>query len=104
MVHVSGKDLREELDRTETDSVRVFDTGAMTVGLKRYSEETAKEKGKRTHSEDELYYILSGAGEIRVGKETHSVATGDLLYIDPGKSHDILDVDEELTVLKIFAR
>lgn len=39
---------------------------------------------------------------MRVGEETHSVAAGDLLYIEQGKSHNIVEVDDELTVLKIF--
>lgn len=102
MAHVSREEVLNKLEATDTDSVSVFDTEAMTVGLKRYSEEPAEAKGTRKHTEDELYYILSGAGTMRVGEETHSVAAGDLLYIEQGASHNIVKIDDELTVLKIF--
>lgn len=102
MRHVSQEELLDTLDVTDTDSARAFDTEAMTVGIKRYSAGTAKAKGTRKHTEDELYYILSGAGTMTVGEDTHSVGAGDLLYIEEGDSHDIVAVDDQLTVLKVF--
>ncbi len=104
MAHVSREDLLTKLEAIETDSARVFDTEAMTVGLKQYREGTAKEKGTRKHTEDELYYILSGAGTMIVGEDTHSVAAGDLLYVEQGESHDVVEIDDQLTVLKIFTK
>lgn len=101
MAHVSREQLLEQLDATAVDSLGLFETDAMTVGLKRYSEGTAREKGTRTHADDELHYVLSGAGEMRVGDETHSVDAGDLLYVERGASHDIVEVEDELTVLKV---
>ena len=103
MAHISREELLNKLEATDTDSTRVFDTGAMTVGLKRYSEGPAKEKGTRKHTEDELYYILDGTGTMTVGEGTHSVAAGDLLYIEQGESHDIVKIDDQLTVLKVFS-
>ena len=50
-----------------------------------------------------LLYILSGRGTIAVGDEPRSVAAGDLLYIEEGMTHDVLEVETELLVLKLFA-
>lgn len=102
MAHISGEELRSKLEAADADSVRLFDSDSMTVGLKRYGEETAKAKGSREHSEDELYYVLDGTARMQVGEEIHSVAAGDLLYVSRGESHDVVDVDGEITVLKIF--
>lgn len=102
MAHVSSEELRNRLDNADTDAVRLFDSSAMTVGLKRYRKETASGKGPREHTEEELYYVLDGKGEITIGEETHPVATGDLLYVPTGESHDVIEIDHEITVLKVF--
>lgn len=102
MTHVRREELRNELDAADTDAVRMFDSDSMTVGLKRYGEETARGKGSRKHTEDELYYVLDGTGKMKVGDEIHPVAAGDLLYVPQGESHDIVQIDREITVLKIF--
>lgn len=60
---------------------------------------------------EELYYILSGRGEMRIGGEEESVGEGDVVYIPKGKVHTIrcssgrlrfvtltVSVDEEETV------
>lgn len=103
MTHIPRDDLLNRLEETDGDSVRVLDTESMTVGLKQYRGNTAERKGSREHTEDELYYVLSGAGRITVGEDTYAVAAGDLLYVEGGMSHDIVEVDTEITVLKTFA-
>ena len=104
MPHVSQTELLDELDAADTDAVSVFGSERMTVGLKRYSEETASDKGSREHARDELYYVLSGAGTMSVDGTVHAVAAGDLVYVEEGASHDIVDVAEELTVVKVFTK
>ena len=56
MTHIARADLLNRLEESDGDAVRVLDADSMVVGLKRYREETAAEKGPRTHTEDELYY------------------------------------------------
>lgn len=38
---------------------------------------------------EEIYYITSGAGRMRVGNETREVKVGDAIAIPPGKKHKI---------------
>jgi mannose-6-phosphate isomerase-like protein (cupin superfamily) len=38
---------------------------------------------------EEIYYILSGAGRMRVGHETRDVGPGDAIAIPPGQIHQI---------------
>ncbi len=38
---------------------------------------------------EEIYYILEGCGQMRVGGETASVGPGDAIAIPPGASHQI---------------
>jgi len=38
---------------------------------------------------EEIYYITSGTGRMRVGDETREVKVGDAIAIPPGKKHKI---------------
>lgn len=103
MTHIHKADLLNKLEEADKDSIRVLDAESMTVGLKKYREDTAEEKGSRTHTRDELYFILTGAGKITIGENTYAVGPGDLLYVEAGMSHNIVEVDTQITVLKAFA-
>jgi mannose-6-phosphate isomerase-like protein (cupin superfamily) len=40
---------------------------------------------------EEIYYILEGNGQMRIGEETRDVAPGDAIAIPPGAIHTILN-------------
>lgn len=49
---------------------------------------------------EEIYYILRGAGRMRLGEEWREVAPGDAIAIPPGEAHQITNSgDEELVFL-----
>ncbi len=43
---------------------------------------------------EELYYILSGYGNIRIGEEEHEVSRGDVVYIPQNKVHTLVNTAE----------
>jgi len=43
---------------------------------------------------EEVYYILEGNGEMKVGDESRRVGAGDLVYIPPKKVHMLIQVGE----------
>jgi len=43
---------------------------------------------------EEVYYILEGNGEMRIGDESRLVGAGDLIYIPPKKIHMLIQVGE----------
>ncbi len=43
---------------------------------------------------EEIYYILVGRGEMRVGKEVRAVGPGDAIAIPPGAKHQITNTGE----------
>lgn len=55
------------------------------------------------HSEDEVYYILSGRAKIRVGEEERPVKAGSVVYVAKGVEHRFHSIEEELRVLVCFA-
>ena len=47
------------------------------------------EKLEHSHDEHETYFILSGAGTVRVGEQEAAVSAGDVVYIPPFAPHKI---------------
>ncbi|HUT12117.1 MAG TPA: cupin domain-containing protein [Thermoguttaceae bacterium] len=45
---------------------------------------------------EEIYYVLSGQGVMRVGDQTREVGPGDAIAIPPGASHQITNTGSEV--------
>jgi mannose-6-phosphate isomerase-like protein (cupin superfamily) len=58
---------------------------------------------QQPHTEDEVYYITSGRGFIRVGAEEHPVEAGTLVYVKAHVEHRFHTITEDLRVLVFFA-
>jgi len=55
------------------------------------------------HTEDEIYYIVSGRASILVGSENQEVAAGSLVFVAANVEHRFHTISEDLTVLVFFA-
>ncbi|HET9344367.1 MAG TPA: cupin domain-containing protein [Candidatus Limnocylindrales bacterium] len=57
---------------------------------------------QQPHTEDEVYYVVSGRGRITVGDEVRDVRTGSVVFVASGVPHRFHDITEELTLLVAF--
>jgi len=55
------------------------------------------------HTEDEVYYIVSGRAKIQVGDEDRDVQTGSIVYVAKNVEHRFHSIEEELKVIVFFA-
>jgi mannose-6-phosphate isomerase-like protein (cupin superfamily) len=55
------------------------------------------------HTEDEVYYVVSGRATIEVADESTAVEAGDVVFVERGVDHRFVDIEEELVVLVLFA-
>jgi mannose-6-phosphate isomerase-like protein (cupin superfamily) len=55
------------------------------------------------HTEDEVYYVVSGRAQIKVADEDRAVQTGSIVYVAKNVEHRFHSIEEELTVLVFFA-
>ena len=54
------------------------------------------------HTEaEEVYFVLSGQGGLRVNGETHSIGPGDVVVITPGERHNVWQEGEGDLVLLV---
>jgi mannose-6-phosphate isomerase-like protein (cupin superfamily) len=55
------------------------------------------------HTEDEIYYVISGRGFIQVDQESRPVEAGSLVFVKARVEHRFHTITEDLRVLVIFA-
>lgn len=58
---------------------------------------------QQPHNEDEVYYIVSGQGQITVGEETQPVQPGSIVFVAAHVPHKFHNITEELKILVFFA-
>jgi len=55
------------------------------------------------HTEDEVYYVVSGRAQIKVADEDRTVQAGSIVYVAKNVDHRFHSIEEELTVIVFFA-
>jgi len=55
------------------------------------------------HTEDEVYYVLSGRAQINVAGDDRAVQPGSIVYVAKNVEHKFHSIEAELTLLVFFA-
>ncbi len=58
---------------------------------------------QQPHDEDEVYYVISGAGRFVTGDEDLEVGPGSILYVPAGDDHRFHSITEDLQIFVFFA-
>jgi mannose-6-phosphate isomerase-like protein (cupin superfamily) len=74
---------------------------AMSAGL--YVLPAGGTDPQKPHREDEMYFVISGRGRMRVGAEDSPVGPGTVIYVPREIEHRFHSIEEELQVLVFFA-
>jgi mannose-6-phosphate isomerase-like protein (cupin superfamily) len=74
---------------------------SMSAGL--YVLRTREDDPQTPHDEDELYYVVSGRGRMRVGEHDRPVGPGSIIFVAAGVEHRFHTITSDLTVLVVFA-
>lgn len=54
------------------------------------------------HTEDEVYFVISGQARLTIGDEDRPVAAGSIVFVPADVPHHFHDVEAELAVLVVF--
>lgn len=57
---------------------------------------------QQPHTEDEIYYVVSGRGRITVGEEVRDVQPGTIVFVATAVPHRFHDISEDLVLLVAF--
>ncbi|HKS71218.1 MAG TPA: cupin domain-containing protein [Ktedonobacterales bacterium] len=89
---------REQSGRLYHEFLRV---PALSAGV--YQLAAGADDPQQPHTEDELYYVVTGRARIRVGDEDAPVEAGSLVFVAANVEHRFHTIAEDLTVLVFFA-
>lgn len=81
--------------------LQFLEVSTLRAGL--YSVPAGGVDDQKPHDEDELYYVVSGRGALRVEGEDFPVAPGTLLYVRAHAEHHFHSISEHLRVLVFFS-
>ena len=73
----------------------------LSVGL--YELKAGSIDPQKPHSEDEVYYVVSGKSSIRVGNERSEVKPGSIVFVGAGVDHKFFDIREDLSIIVFFS-
>ncbi|MFZ9726204.1 MAG: cupin domain-containing protein [Ilumatobacteraceae bacterium] len=80
-------------------------TKELVVGIAEVPVGVQRPSRGHTHEPAEVYYIVSGRGEVLVDDVTYPVTSGDAVWIPPNAEHVAYNVgDEPLRLLYVFAK
>ena len=102
--HVKGRD-----KTVLRDTYYLVEPGSSPSNLLTMGQTTIYPTGSTTgHSHDdmeEVYYIVSGEGEMVVGEDRYPIRAGDALYVPPGEFHTTFQKGNmPLTVVWVTAK
>ena len=73
----------------------------LSMGL--YVLSTGSTDPQSPHTEDEVYYVISGRAKILVADVSRDVQAGSIVYVSKNVAHRFHSIEEDLTVLVFFA-
>jgi mannose-6-phosphate isomerase-like protein (cupin superfamily) len=74
---------------------------SLSVGI--YHLKAGQPDPQQPHTEDEVYYAISGRASFRAGNEQQAVEPGTIIYVERAVEHRFYDIVEDLTLLVFFA-
>ena len=97
-------DMADVLERRQESGqlyLEFLSAPAMSVGV--YALAAGSADPQQPHTEDEIYYVLDGRGQIRIGDEDLDVSPGSVIFVTAGEEHKFHSITEELQLLVVFA-
>jgi mannose-6-phosphate isomerase-like protein (cupin superfamily) len=93
--------LIDQQNQSRQDYFEFLRVPALSAGL--YMLAAGAVDAQEPHTEDEIYYVISGRGFIQVDQESCPVEAGSLVYVKANVEHRFHTITENLRVLVIFA-
>jgi len=93
--------LMDQQNQSGQDYLEFLRVPALSAGL--YMLAAGAVDMQEPHTEDEIYYVISGRGFIQVDQESRPVEAGSLIFVNANVEHRFHTITKDLRVLVIFA-
>lgn len=94
-------DVIERLDEEDEFFTEFLRRDSMSLEV--YRLEAGATDPQDPHTEDEVYYIVSGSAKIRIGDDVYDVDPGDIIFVEREVEHYFFEIETELVTLIFFA-
>ena len=101
---MNAHELAELLQKQADSGVMYYEfirVPSLSVGL--YHLPAGGTDPQQPHSEDEVYYVVSGRGQIFVGGENRPVQAGSVVFVDAEVEHRFHSIEADLVIIVFFA-
>jgi mannose-6-phosphate isomerase-like protein (cupin superfamily) len=96
-----AKELLGGLDPEEHDYAEFFRTSTLSLSVSRWPAGSVDDQ--EPHTEDEVYYVVSGRARISVAEEDAAVGPGSVVFVAAGVEHRFHDIEEDVEVVVFWA-
>lgn len=93
--------LTVECERSQRPWLEFLRAASLSVGIYRLN--VGQEDLQKPHTEDEVYYVVSGRGRFQAGAERGAVEPGSVLFVPRSVPHRFDEITEDLILLVFFA-
>ena len=95
------EEIKSRLEGKAVEYLEFLNVPAINCGV--YFLEAGSNDMQAPHDEDEVYFVLSGSARMRLGEDERAVGPGALLYISAATEHSFFEIEEDMTLLVMFA-
>lgn len=95
------KDIRDKLKGKPVEYLEFLNVPSLNCGI--YSLAAGSTDMQAPHDEDEVYLVLSGKARMKLGGEERAIGPGSLLYVGATTEHSFFEIEEDMTLLVMFA-
>jgi mannose-6-phosphate isomerase-like protein (cupin superfamily) len=96
-----AEELVAGLDPGEHDFAEFFRSSTLSLTVARWPAGSVDDQ--EPHTEDEVYYVVSGRARLQVAEEDTAVGAGSIAYVAAGVEHHFYDIGEDLSVVVFWA-
>ena len=95
------EDVKDKLKGEAVEYLEFLNVPALNCGI--YFLAAGSTDMQAPHDEDEVYIVMSGKARMRLGDEDRAVGPGSLLYVSATTEHSFFEIEEDMTLLVLFA-
>lgn len=90
-----------QIDPSGHAYVDFLKTNSLSVGYALW--QAGVEDHQKPHTEDEVYYVVSGKAAVRIGGEETLVGPGSVIFVPAGVVHRFLHIEEEVRAIVFWS-
>ena len=94
-------DLLEQRAELGERYLEFFESAELSLGIYRLG--VGEIDPQQPHTEDEIYYIVRGRGQISVSGEDRAICPGSVVFVAAAVEHRFHSIEEDLEMLVVFA-